>query len=164
MRRLSLRAIAAAFTFAVGIATASLWSIQNRAEPALESARKTGAPTASESQADAVTVTFKQSYWNEDRTVVAEFVIANGSDEALYYMGYGEGDNAYWSIRRGRRSTHHSPSCATGIKERKLLPGGRLTFRVYPGRESSSAEAGFEFFVGEDRLRQTIWSDNFYIP
>jgi hypothetical protein len=88
----------------------------------------------------------------------------NLGSEPVYYEGYSKDDNEYWSLRRGSWSKSFSPFCGTGLAERELSPGESARFQVVVGREAGSVQVGFDFFIGEQRLRRTLWSEDVYIP
>lgn len=156
MKSISLRLSAALLTFALGAGAAwtysSLWR-SDATEPAPVS-----------SPAEAVRVTLARSYRDKAGMIRAEFEVFNGDDEPLHYMGYGEGSNEFWSVRRGRRSSRYAPSCRTGLVGHELAPGETARFEAVLGREAGKVQVGFEFTAGEKGLRQTIWGDEVNLP
>jgi hypothetical protein len=111
-----------------------------------------------------VEITLKRSYRGDYGRVIAELEVVNVGGETLYFKGYSEDDNQYYSVRRGGESKSFTPSCGTGLAERNLHPGERATFPVTVGREAGHMQIGFDFLVGGKRLRQTLWSDDLYVP
>lgn len=107
------------------------------------------------------TAVFTRSYKNRYRLILAEFKVTNISSEPLYYAGaYSNRNwNRYYSIRRGSELEESDRTCGTGMVEQTLLPGKTVTFEVVVGEEPDRVQVGFDFFVGKERLEQTIWSD-----
>jgi hypothetical protein len=171
MKRIGFRLGIALLTFSLGVGAA--WSYLHILRPFLMAPSSTPTKeaisrpiplTSSDSPPEAVKISLRRSYRDEYGLIRAEFEVANGGSEPLYYRGYSKDDNEYWSVRHGRRSHRWSTFCGTGLAEYQLLPGKSASFEVVIGREAGSVQVGFDFFVGEKRLRQTIWSDEITIP
>jgi hypothetical protein len=171
MKRIGFQLGIALLTFSLGVGLE--WSYLHILRPSLiapnstptkEAASRPFLLISSDSPSEAVKISLSRSYRDEYGLIKAEFEVSNGGSEPLYYQGYGKDDNEYWSVRHGSRSHRFSPFCGTGLAERALLPGKSASFQVVIGREAASVQVGFDFSVGEKRLRQTIWSDEITIP
>lgn len=164
MKRISLQLGMALLTFLIGVGTA--WSYMHILQPMLNASQRRPvsedsippARVSSGSASKAVKISLTRSYRSEDGLIHAEFEVVNVSGELLYYRGYSKGENMFWSVRRGKTSTRFSPFCGTGLSDRELLPRESTKFQVVVGHTDGSVEIGFDFLVGEKRLRQTIWS------
>jgi hypothetical protein len=154
MKHHGVRLTVALLTFSVGVA--ATWAYLEVARPAVGSEKS--APM------NAVEIRLKRSYRGDYGRVIAELEVVNVGDETLYFRGYSEDDNQYYSVRRGDESKSYTPSCGTGLAERTLHPRERATFHVTVGREAGHMRVGFDFLVGKNRLRETLWSDDLYVP
>jgi len=111
-----------------------------------------------------VQINLRRSFRDENGVVNAEFNVMNGSVEPLLYLGYSKGDHEQWTVRRGNRSQRYSPFCGTGLEERLLAPNESVNFKVHLGPEGGKLQVGFDFLVGLPRSKQTIWSNEFFVP
>jgi len=111
------------------------------------------------------TVVFKRSYKNRYGVILAEFKVTNISSEPLDYAGVFSNPNwnRYYSVRRGGDLEESDRSCGTGLAGHTLLPGKSVIFEVAAGDEPGRVQVGFEFYVGENRLKQTIWSAEVHV-
>ena len=66
-------------------------------------------------------------------------------------------------MRRGSELRESDRTCGTGLAGHALLPGRSVTFEIVAGDEPGRVQVGFDFFIGENRLRQTIRSDEVYV-
>ena len=107
-----------------------------------------------------VEVRFKKA--SRDYYITLEYEVLNRSSHPLRYDGYAEGSNENWSVRRGDQSKSFRPFCGTGLKERTLGPGESETFQAFV-EEAGPVRVGFEFMVGEERVKQTFWSDEIFV-
>jgi hypothetical protein len=166
MKRIGFRLGISLLTFGLGVGAA--WSYLHILRPSLIAPNSTSTKEAtscsSDSSSEVVKISLRRTYRDEYGLINAEFEASNRGSEPLYFQGYSKDDNEYWSVRHGSRSRRFSPFCGTGLAERTLLPGDSAGFQVVIGREAASVQVGFDFFVGEKRLRQTIWSGEITIP
>ena len=171
MRRFSIRLGVALLTFFLG--AGSTWTYLRTSQALMAGPESSSvadavsvpiAPSSPVSPIEAVKITPARSYRDGNGVLQAEFDVFNGGGETLYYQGYGEGNNMFWSVRRGRRSQRFAPFCGTGLAERELAPGESVRFEAVIGREAGVMQVGYEFYTGRQRLRQTIWSGDFYVP
>jgi hypothetical protein len=167
MKRVILRLGVALLTFGLGVGTAGSYRRVLRTPAHVTSqdvAADAAGPASSDPSSEAVTISLKRAYRSDGRIISAEFEVVNVSDGPVYYRGYSKDGNEFWSVRRGGKSQSYAPFCGTGLAERKLAPGGSAKFQASMGGEAGVAQVGFEFLVGEHRLRRTIWSKDVYIP
>ena len=110
-------------------------------------------------------IAFKRFYKNRYGVILVEFKVTNVSSKPLGYMGVYSNPNwnRYYYVRRGNELQEPDRTCGTGLADYKLLPGKSVTFEVVAGDEPGRVQIGFEFYVGENRHRQTIWSDEVYV-
>ncbi len=148
MKRLCFRLGLALITFGLGVG--AVWASLRVLRPS--------APPGT------VGIFLERHYRDEDGRIIAEFLVVNGVRETLYYQGYDDNDNQYWSVRRGYKTDSHWATCGTGLAERKLSPGESAKFQVRVGREGRWLRVGFDFSAGKKRSLRTVWSDNIYIP
>jgi hypothetical protein len=95
----------------------------------------------------------------------AEFQVSNGSSEAAYYWGYGKDSHCSDLIRHGRQVELASYCwCGTGLEEQLLNPGETAKFAVRIPDTKEAFEVGFDFGIGEERLKRTFWSKNIEWP
>jgi hypothetical protein len=66
-------------------------------------------------------------------------------------------------VRRNNELEESDRTCATGLTEHTLLPRKSRTFEVVAGDELGIMQVGFDFFIGKNRLRHTIWNDEAYV-
>ena len=172
MKHISFRFSLTLLTFILGVSSAwthariSWAQMTGLGSASTSETGSTPASPSSPASAESVKITLARSYKDEYGMVRAEFDVFNGGGEPLYYQGYGDGLNVSWSVRRGSRSHRFSPFCVSGmgVAERELSPGGSVRFEAVIGREAGVVQVGYDFDAGEQRLRQTIWSQDIYIP
>jgi hypothetical protein len=121
--------------------------------------------TLSVAPSEPATIVFRRSYRNRYGLILAEFNVFNISNEPLHYAGVFSNPNwnRYYYLRRGSELEEPDRTCGTGLARYTLLPGKSVTFEVVAGDEPGRVQVGFEFYTGENRLRQTIWSDEVYV-
>lgn len=169
MSRIIFRLGVALLTFSSGVGV--VWvGLRLSQEPSVATesasvpAASAPAAVAHDVHSEVVKITLAKSYRDEAGLILAEFDVLNGEAEPLFYVGYGSGDNEFWSVRRGSRSQRFAPFCGTGLADRELPPGESVRFQVVIGREAGDVQVGFDFHTREKQLRQTIWSDEINIP
>ena len=172
MRRIGFRFGVALITFCLGVGAA--WVVllisqppmaEIEAPPLSEVITQPTLETPPAIPSEPATVVFKRSYKNKYGVILAEFKVTNISNGPLGYAGVFSNPNwnRYYYVRRGGELEESDRSCGTGPASYTLSPGKSVTFEVAAGDEPGSVQVGFEFYVGEDRLKQTIWSDEVYV-
>ena len=112
-----------------------------------------------------VTIVLIRSYKNSHAFILAEFRVTNISSEPVAYAGeYSEPNwNRYYSVKRKSEVVRSDRSCGSGIAGYTLSPGKSVTFRVVAGEEPGNVQVGFDFFLGREKLKRTIWSEEVYV-
>ena len=120
--------------------------------------------TPSTVPAEPVSIKFKSSYKNRYGVIVAEFNITNISNVPVSYAGdYSNPNwNRYYAVKRGSQVEESDRRCATGLASHTLSPGKSVLFEVVTDKEGRM-QIGFDFFIEEKHLRQTVWSDEVYV-
>ena len=104
-------------------------------------------------------------FTNSERETYAEFQVSNGSSEAAYYWGYGRDSHCSDLVRHGRKVELASFCwCGTGLEEQLLRPGETAKFAVRVPDTKEAFEVGFDFRIGEGRLKRTFWSKKIERP
>ena len=172
MKRMGFRLGVALITFCLGVG--ATWfvllispppMVEIEVPPLSETIIRPTLETPSAIPSEPATVVVKRSYKNRYGRILAEFKVTNISNEPLYYAGdYSNPNwNRYYSVRRGSELEEPDRTCATGWAGYTLLPGKSVRFEVVTGDVPGRVQVGFEFIVGENRVRQTIWSDEVYV-
>jgi hypothetical protein len=168
MRRIGSRLGVALITFCLGVGLTWVALLNSQSaiveigslplsETTLE--RPPAAPT------EPAMIAFMRSYKIRYGVILAEFKVTNVSSKPLGYAGdYSNRNwNRYYYVRRGNELQEPDRTCGTGLADYTLLPGKSVTFEVVAGDEPGRVQIGFEFYVGENHFRQTIWSDEVYV-
>jgi hypothetical protein len=104
-------------------------------------------------------------FTRSERDTFAELQVLNGSSEAAYYWGYGKDSHCSDLIRHGRKVELASFCwCGTGLEEQLLKPGETAKFAVRIPDPKEAFEVGFDFGIGEERLKRTFWSKKIERP
>lgn len=172
MKRIASQLGITLITFSLGVGAA--WvvllvsqppMVEVESPPLSETIIRPTLETPSATPFEPATIVFRRSYKNRYGLILAEFIVTNISNEPLYYAGDYPGPNwnRYYSVRRGSELRESDRTCGTGLTGYQLLPGRSVTFEVVVGDKPGRVQVGFDFFVGENRLEQTIWSDEVYV-
>ena len=172
MKRIGFRFGVALITFCLGVGAA--WSVllvshppmvEIESPPLSETIIRPMLETPPAAPAKPATIVFRRSHKNRYGVILAEFKVNNVSSEPLGYAGVFSNPNwnRYYYVRLGGELREPDRTCGTGLAGYTLLPGKSVTFEVVAGDEPGSVQVGFEFYVGENRLRQTIWSEEVYV-
>lgn len=172
MRRKAFQLGTALITFSLGVGAAWLVllisqpnAVEIKSPPSSETITHPPPETLSVASSKPATVVFSRLYKNKYRLILAEFKVTNISNKPLYYAGaYSNPNwNRYYSVRRGSELEESDRTCGTGMAGHALSRGETATFEVVVGEEPGVVQVGFDFFAGEERLEQTIWSDEVYV-
>ena len=101
---------------------------------------------------------------NAPNYVFVKFQIVNNSSATLYYSGYSKDWHCSYKFRRGTKVDEPQGlicNCAVGLAERSLSPGETAIYdvAVLPQSKTEKIQVGFDFEVGRERRKETIWTD-----
>jgi hypothetical protein len=168
MKRSNLLIGIAIFTFSIGVAVAWSWSSfsQLLTEEVVSTLGLPESPTKPLSEE--VKIRFLSSEKrNAPEYVFAIFQITNDSSKTLYYKGYSKDSHCSYKIKRDNIVEPQKLvcSCGVGLEERALSPGETATYntRILAESKANKIQIEFDFGVGRERRKETIWTDEFII-
>ena len=112
-----------------------------------------------------------------ERETEAKYELTNNSDESVYYYSYSKDSYPFPVLKRnGKIVPDNRGRCGTGIEEQNLLPGETVFYRVWKSevtyeptknswRESDKpTQLGFPIAVGNERRKETLWTEEIKFP
>jgi hypothetical protein len=172
MRRFNLLIGIAIFTFSIGVALVWFWlsfsklpSASFDSPPTEETISTSVLPELPiKPLSEQVQIKFLSSEKrNAPGYIFVTFQIANGSAEILYYTGYSKDWHCSYKIKRAKKVEQQERlcTCGNGLAERALSPGETATYdvAVLLQYKTNKIEVGFDFEVGQERRKETIWTD-----
>lgn len=88
---------------------------------------------------------------------LGRFLATNNSPEIVYYSGYNKDNNVSNRIRQNGELEPLKLICGTGLEQQRLMPGETAIFPVYEPYNSLPYEVSFDFSVGADKAKKTVW-------
>ena len=168
MKRLNLFIGIAIFTFSIGVAVVWFWLSFSKHPIAFFDSPPTEKQVPSEFPAKSLSESVQIKFLSSEKRnapgyVFVTFQITNGSSETLYYKGYGKDWHCSYKFNRGSKIEQQERlcTCGNGLTEQALLPGETTTYDVAVLLQSKTnkVEVGFDFDVGQERRKETIWTD-----
>ena len=90
---------------------------------------------------------------------LAKFRVSNRSSETAYYPGYSKDTHCADLIRYDFKIEKASHCwCGTGLEEQSLEAGESVEFVVGIPNAKVPFAVGFDFGIGQERVRMTFWS------
>jgi hypothetical protein len=168
MKRSNLLIGIAIFTFSIGVAVAWSWSSFSQLLTKETVSTSTLPKLPAKPLSEEVQIKFLSSEKrNAPEYVFAIFQITNGSSETLYYKGYSKDSHCSYKIKRDNIVEPQKLvcNCGMGLEERALLPGETATYDIgiLVKPKANKIQVEFDFGVGGERRKETIWTDEFII-
>src|SRR5215510_12186183 len=89
----------------------------------------------------------------------AQFEGMNGGSEIAYYTGYGKDSHCSTIVRQGvELKLAQWCWCGTGLERQALKPRETERFTVQIPKATEPFEVGFDFRVGPNEVKRTVWS------
>ena len=89
----------------------------------------------------------------------AQFEVTNGGPETAYYTGYSKNSHCSNMFRQGLEiKPGNWCFCGTGLEQQALKPRETAKFSVRIPNVYEPFEVGFDFRLGQSRMKQTVWS------